>query len=98
MTLRFKQRRKDMKNKSLLVMMLLFPAVAIQAQSNEQKMNDTQKAQAAKADVYIINSQKKITDSAAITFKDSTAATKPSKKKCCLKRKKKAPVTEPSLH
>ena len=80
-----------MRNKSLLVMLFIFSALAVMAQNDTtHKMSDTQKAQAAKADVYIINSKKKITDSFTTTFKDTSAATKKSKKRTCLKRNKKS--------
>ena len=75
-----------MKNKSLLVMLFIFSASVVMAQNGTRKMTDTQKAQAAKADVYIINSKKKITDSFTTTFKDTTSVTKRSKKQYCLKR------------
>jgi len=64
-----------MKNKSLLVMLFTLSASIVMAQNDTHKMSDTQKAQAAKADVYIINSKNKITDSFTTTIKD-TAATK----------------------
>jgi hypothetical protein len=82
-----------MKNRRLhLSILLLFCWGVVSAQNNEHKneMSDTQKAQAAKADVYIINSKKKITDSLT-TKTDTTAATKKSKKKCTPKEIKKAP-------
>jgi hypothetical protein len=75
-----------MRNKSLFIVMLfiLFANVAM-AQNDKHKMTDTQKAQAAKADVYIINSKKKIADSLT-TRKDSTT----SKKNKSAKRNKKS--------
>ena len=80
-----------MRNKSLLVMLFIFSALAVMAQNDTtHKMSDTQKAQAAKADVYIINSKKKITDSFTATFKDTTTVTKKSKQRSCLKRNKKS--------
>lgn len=77
-----------MKNKSLLVMLFILAASVVMAQNDTRKMSDTQKAQAAKADVYIINSKNKITDSITTTIKD-TIATKKSRKQSCLKRNKK---------
>lgn len=77
-----------MKNKSLLVMLFILSASVVMAQNDTRKMSDTQKAQAAKADVYIINSKNKITDSITTTIKD-TIATKKSRKQSCLKRNKK---------
>ena len=72
-------------------MLFVLPASVVLAQNDTtHKMSDTQKAQAAKADVYIINSKKKITDSFTTTFKDTTAVTKKLKKKSCLKRNKKS--------
>jgi hypothetical protein len=80
-----------MKNKILLIMLFVLSASVVMAQNDTtHKMSDTQKAQAAKADVYIINSKKKIKDSFTLTFKDTTTATKKSKKKSCLKRNKKS--------
>jgi hypothetical protein len=74
-----------MKNKSLFITMLfiLFVNVAM-AQNDKHKMTDTQKAQAAKADAYIIKSKKKIADSLT-TRKDSTT-----KKSNTIKRNKKS--------
>ena len=43
-----------------LLMLFVFSSGIGMAQNNEHKMSDTQKAQAAKADVYIVNSKKKI--------------------------------------
>ena len=84
-----------MGNKNLLVMLFMLSASAVMAQNDTtHKMGDTQKTQAAKADVYIINSKKKIKDSFTTTFKDTTAVTKKLKKQCCLKRNKKAPDAE----
>lgn len=79
-----------MKNKSLLVMLFIFSASVVMAQNDNHNMSDTQKAQAAKADVYIINSKKKITDSFTTTFKDTTVVTKKSKQQSSLKRSKKS--------
>jgi hypothetical protein len=80
-----------MKNKSLLIMLFILSASVVTAQNDtSSKMSNTQKAQAAKADVYIINSKKKITDSFTTAFKDTSAATKKSKKRTCLKRNKKS--------
>jgi hypothetical protein len=80
-----------MGNKTLLVMLFILPASLVMAQNDTtHKMSDMQKAQAAKADVYIINSKKKITDSFTTTYKDTTTVTKKSKKHSCLKRNKKS--------
>jgi hypothetical protein len=79
-----------MRNKSLLIMLFTLFASVVMAQNDTHKMSDTQKAQAAKADVYIINSKKKITDSFTTTLKDTTTATKKLKKPSCLKRNKKS--------
>ena len=80
-----------MKNKSLLIMLFVLSASVVMAQNNTtHKMSDTQKAQAAKADVYIINSKKKIKDSFTTTFKDTAAVTKKLKKQCRLKHNKKS--------
>ena len=67
-----------MKNKMInLLMLFVFSSGIGMAQNNEHKMSDTQKAQAAKADVYIINSKKKIKDSLTTADKDTTVAKKP---------------------
>jgi len=80
-----------MRTKSLFVILFMLSASAVIAQNDTtHKMSDTQKAQAAKADAYIINSKKKIKDSFTTTFKDTTAATQKSKNKSCLKRNKKS--------
>ena len=79
-----------MKNKSLLIILFILSASIAMAQNATRTMSDTQKAQAAKADVYIINSKKKITDSFTTTFKDTAIATKKLKKHSCLKRNKKS--------
>lgn len=82
-----------MRNKILLVLLLSLAVTVTKAQNNDNKMSDTQKEQAAKADVFIVNSKKKVVDSFTITAKD-TAAIKHSKKKGCSKRNKKAPEPE----
>lgn len=82
---------KNMRTKSLLVMLFVLAASVGMAQNDTtHKMSDTQKAQAAKADVYIINSKKKIKNSLITTFKDTTAITKKAKKKPSLKHNKKS--------
>ena len=84
---------KNMRNKSLLAMLFVLAVSVVMAQNDTtHKISDTQKAQAAKADVYIINSKKKIKDSFTTTFKDTTTATKKSKKQSCLKQKKKTTI------
>jgi hypothetical protein len=78
-----------MRNKILLVVLLIiFSENMAIAQNDKNKMSNTQKTQAAKADVYIINSKKKITDSLT-TNKDTTAAVK-TKKKSHVKGNKKS--------
>jgi len=78
-----------MRNKILLVVLLIiFSGNMAIAQNDKNKMSDTQKAQAAKADAYIINYKKKITDSLT-TNKDTTAAVK-TKKKSHVKGNKKS--------
>lgn len=80
-----------MKNKSLLIMLLILSASAVMAQHDTtDKLSNTQKLEAAKADVYIVDAKKKITDSFTTTLKDTTAVAKKSKKKPCLKRNKKS--------
>jgi hypothetical protein len=69
---------------------VLSASVGMAQNDTTLKVNDTQKAQAAKADVYIINSKKKIKDSFTTTFKDTTAITKKAKKKPSLKHNKKS--------
>lgn len=83
-----------MKNKSLLILLFVFSATVVMAQNDVHKMSDSQKAQAAKADVYIINFDKKITDSFTTMVKDTSAVVKKSKKQSCSKRNKKAPQRE----
>ncbi len=61
-----------MRNKSLLIMLFVLSASVVMAQNDTHKMTDTQKTQDAKADVFIINSKKKITDSFTTTSKDTT--------------------------
>jgi hypothetical protein len=78
-----------MRNKNLLAaFLILFSTNMTIAQTDKNKMSDTQKIQAAKADVYIIDSKKKITDSLT-TNRDTTAAKK-TKKKSCIKGNKKS--------
>jgi hypothetical protein len=79
-----------MKNKSLLMMLFILSASVVMAQNDTDKMSNAQQAQAAKADVYIINSKKKITDSFTTTFKDTAVVIKKSKQRSCLKRNKKS--------
>ncbi len=79
-----------MKNKMVnLLMMFVFSSGIAMAQNNEHKMSDTQKAQAAKADVYIINSKKKIKDSLTTANKDTTVAIK-NKRNHCIRHNKKS--------
>jgi hypothetical protein len=78
-----------------LSMLFLLLASMVTAQDNESKMSDSQKAQAVKADVYIISSKKKITDSLATARRDTTIADiKKTKRNRCRKHNKKAPETE----
>ena len=79
-----------MRNKILFAMLLSLAAAVTKAQNNDNKMSDTQKEQAAKADVFIINSKKKVVDSFTIAGKDSVTTTKKSKNRSCLKRNKKS--------
>jgi hypothetical protein len=55
-----------------LAMILAFSTNVVMAQDKTHKMSDTQKMQAAKADVYIINAQKKITGNLTTTQKNIT--------------------------
>jgi hypothetical protein len=66
--------KENMRNKKLIgsMLLVLFTNVA-SAQNDNNKTSNTQKAQTAKADVYIINSKKKIIDSLT-TNRDTTAA------------------------
>ena len=78
-----------MRTKSiLLAVSFILCATITMAQNDKNKMTDTQKAQAAKADVYIINSKKKITDS--LTTRKDTIVTVAPKKKSCVKPNKKS--------
>lgn len=71
--------------RSIVITVFMFLSGVVLAQSNKPKMSDAQKAQAAKADVYIVNFKKKIKDSTT-TRRDTTAIrskrnnTKPNKK------------------
>ena len=80
-----------MKDKMInLLILFVFSSGIAMAQNTEHKMSDTQKAEAAKADGYIINSKKKITDSLT-TGKDTTVAdAKKIKRNHCAKRNKKS--------
>ena len=77
-----------MKYKILPAMLLLLSATVAKAQNNAHTLTETQKADAAKADVFINNSEKKMTDSFTVSKKDSTAVIKKSKKRSCKKNKK----------
>ena len=86
-----------MKNRTLLLVLLMFSTAVLNAQNNDNKMTEAQKEQAAKADAFIIDSNKKITNSFSFTakdtatvIKDSAMASKKSKKKCLSKRNKKS--------
>lgn len=69
-------------NKAVLPFAIfLFSAVIATAQTSQKSMTPLQKELAAKADVYIVNSKKKISDSLQFVIKDSaTVATKPGKR------------------
>ena len=69
------------------MLFMLFATVA-NAQNNDHKMTETQKADAAKADVFITGSNKKIMDSFTVTKKDSATVIKKSKKRSCKNNKK----------
>jgi hypothetical protein len=62
-----------MRNKIPFVALMMCSASMATAQHDKNKMSDAQKAQAAKADVYVINSKKKIIDSLTTT-RDAIAA------------------------
>jgi hypothetical protein len=80
-----------MRYKRLLISMFLILSGGIaMAQNDQHKMSDTQKSQAAKADVYIIDSKKKIADTLTTAMRDTTKLLKSSKKKYCGKRHKKS--------
>jgi len=82
---------KNMSGKVLFFSILfLLPASFAMAQNDQHTMTDTQKEQAAKADVYLINSKKKIADSLITTGKDSTVAAEKLKKKNHRKANKKS--------
>ena len=76
-----------MKNRILPAMLFMLFATVANAQNNDHKMTETQKADAAKADVYI-TSGKKITDTFTVTKEDSAAVIKKSKKRSCKNNKK----------
>jgi len=80
-------KKQNMRTKSIfLTVSFILSATITIAQNNKSRMTDSQKAQAAKADVYIINSKKKITDS--LTTKKDTTAIAPKKKNCVKPNKK----------
>lgn len=82
---------KNMSNKIFFFSILfLLSASFAMAQNDPHKMTDTQKAQAAKADVYLINSKKKIADNLTTKRKDSTVAAEKLKKKNHRKANKKS--------
>lgn len=72
------------------MLFVLSASVAMAQNDSMHKLTDTQKIQAAKADVYIINSKKKIKDSITTTVKDTAVAEKKLKKRSCVKRNKKS--------
>lgn len=72
------------------MLFVLSASVAMAQNDSMHKLTDTQKIQAAKADVYIINSKKKIKDRITTIVKDTTVATKKLKKRSCVKRNKKS--------
>ena len=78
-----------MRNRILFATLLTLVAATSKAQTGNDKMSDTQKEQAAKADAFIVNSRKKVVDSFTTAAKDSTAI-KQTKKKSCLRRNKKS--------
>ncbi|SFQ43555.1 hypothetical protein [Parafilimonas terrae] len=76
-------------NKILLsIIFLLFSAVMANAQTTEKRMSPMQKEQAAKADVYIANLKKKISDSTQFVIKDSATIAIKQEKNCRFKKKK----------
>ena len=80
-----------MRTKSIfLAVSFILCATITMAQNDKSKMTDTQKAQAAKADVYIINSKKKIIITDSLTTKKDTVVASAPKKKSCMKRNKKS--------
>ena len=82
---------KNMSNRIFFFSILfLFSANFAMAQNDPHKMTDTQKEQAAKADMYLINSKKKIADSLITTGKDSAVAAEKLKKKNDRKHHKKS--------
>jgi len=81
-------KNKSMKYKILPALLCMLFATVARAQTNDHKMTEKQKSDAAKADVFISNSGKKVTDSFTIAEKDSAAVIKKSKKHTCKKNKK----------
>ena len=76
-------------NKILLpIIFLLFSAAMANAQTTEKRMSPMQKEQAAKADVYIANLKKKISDSTQFVIKDSATIAIKQEKNCRFKKKK----------
>jgi hypothetical protein len=83
----FSSKNKNMRNKILFVTLMMCSGNMAIAQTYKNKMSDTQKTQAAKADVYLINSKRKIIDSLT-TSRDTIAAK--TKKKSSVKGNKKS--------
>lgn len=68
--------------------MLLFSATIVTGQTAQKKMSPLQREQAAKADVYITNLKKKISDSTQFVMKDTATIAIKQERKCWFKNKK----------
>ncbi len=76
-------------NKILLpFIILLFSATIATGQTTQKKMSPIQKDQAAKADVYITNLKKKISDSTQFVIKDTASIAIRQERRCWFKNKK----------
>lgn len=72
----------------LPIIFLLFSATMASGQTTQKKMSPLQREQAAKADVYITNLKKKISDSAQFVMKDTATIAIKQERKCWFRNKK----------
>ena len=72
----------------LPVIVLLFSAIMASGQTTQKEMGPTQKEQAAKADAYITNLKRKISDSTQFVIKDTATIAIKQERKCRFKNKK----------
>ncbi len=72
----------------LPIIFLLFFATMASGQATQKKMSPLQREQAAKADVYITNLKKKISDSTQFVMKDTATIAIKQERKCWFRNKK----------